>query len=107
MIELSKFYCIHETNAEIFGYKYSSKFQFIDISVSECKQTQMRTDMGMEPCKSHEEINNYIVKNKLTFQLMYLNSYFDTGSYDAPINTYMDDQIRTILLPDHMKENEI
>eukprot|EP00347_Sterkiella_histriomuscorum_P021629 403333316 len=101
-VGIYNYYCPTMKNYSLYGQFYSDKFRYVRIQVTQCRNTTT-----FNSCKSNEEIVNYIKKTAAQLSFIFVNSYFDSTSYDVPIKSYLDDTFYWSFLPGYNKKTNV
>lgn len=101
-IGVKDYYCPQIKNYSIYGQFYSDIFRYISLKVTKCKNTT-----SFNECKPTEEIDEYIIKKQAQLSFIFVNSYFDSNSYDKPIKSYLDDTFYWTFLYNYNKLTNI
>jgi hypothetical protein len=74
----------------------------VNMRVAYCQNTTT-----YNKCKSHDEITQWINDNAVQMSFIFVNSYFDSASYDEPIKSYLDDTFYWTFLTGYTKKTNI
>jgi len=83
---LEKFFCLKATNHTTLGGSYfSSEFQQLQLKIFACENSSE----SLVVCASEEEQQEYFIQ--ASFEIVFVNQYFDYADLDDPVKGYLDD----------------
>jgi len=78
--QLGEFFCPFFENVKLGGYWTDPEQYLLSISISKCNKKTKNNG-----CKSIEEIDNYIKKNRLNFNINFLQPKFQFNNFQVPV----------------------
>lgn len=88
---INSYSCIIYKNLSIFGNYYSERFRYITMTIKKCDNSSYTPSSSSQYCKTDDEINDYIYNSEITFNLVFMNTYFDGTDVTNPVKFFMDD----------------
>jgi hypothetical protein len=96
MYGINTLYCFNRKNYTLQGDYFSSYFSYISIKLSKCDSSKSKT------CKNQTDIDAFF--QSLTFNVAYINFYFDYEDFETPVKSYIDDSLFFELEPYRVKK---